>query len=320
MSNESKKQTTLQLKVAELNQMTPMQIVENEIVEQKFVTLYDAIHGSNHGQMIYEKEKFNFMKLISENTDLQQSTRVSLYGCFLDMAVNGLGLDQTGRPLCYIIARSVKSGRKAPDGKDVYEKRAGVNVTGYGEVVMRMRAGQIRHCDNPIIVYEGDVFQPELDELGNKKIKYKPLIPRKAGTKIIGAFIKITRNDGTTDFQWMLEDDIERLKGFSSRANSKYENGQRVAGAPNALYSSNKGQIDTGFLENKMIKHAFDSYPKVRTGDFSKLETNDAPDVIDYGLNQEDTDEPTSFGQVETDDQQVETITIQPAQEEETYF
>ena len=322
MTTDSKKQTSLQLKVADINAMSPFQMVENEVVEQKFIQLYDAIHGSKQGTMMYEKEKFNFMKLLSENPDLKQSTGLSLYGCFLDMAVNGLSLDQTGRPLCYVIARSVKSGRKTDDGKDIYEKRAGVQVTGYGEMVMRMRAGQIRHVDNPVIVYEGDVFQPDLDELGNKKIKYKPLIPRKTGAKIIGAFIKITRNDGTVDFQWMLEDDIERLKGYSSRNNSKYVNGQRVEGKANALYSSNGGQIDPGFLENKMIKHTFDAYPKVRTGEFSQLETQDVPDVINYGIKEnEETDEPQAFGPSESDNQPVDTVVIESTDsEEEDHF
>ena len=33
-----------------------------------------------------------------------------------------------------------------------------------------------------------------------------------------------------------------------------------------------------------MIKHAFDAYPKVRTGKFTVFETQEEPQEIDYGL------------------------------------
>lgn len=79
---------------------------------------------------------------------------MSLYGCFLDIAVNGLTLDQTGHPLCYILSRNCKTGYKNEHGNDIYEKRAYVSVTGYGELTMRMRAYQIKYADNPVVVYE----------------------------------------------------------------------------------------------------------------------------------------------------------------------
>lgn len=33
-----------------------------------------------------------------------------------------------------------------------------------------------------------------------------------------------------------------------------------------------------------MIKHAFDAYPKVRTGNYTSMETQQEEPVIDYGL------------------------------------
>lgn len=83
----------MQLKVAELNGMKPAQLIEDERVQQKFVQLFDSIHGSQNGELFYAKEKFNFMKLVSENKTLSQCTPLSLYGCFLDVSVNGLSLE-----------------------------------------------------------------------------------------------------------------------------------------------------------------------------------------------------------------------------------
>lgn len=286
----------IQIKVEELNALPATKIVENDSVQAKFIQMYNAIWGSQMGEQIYHKEVFNFQKVLRENPAVAECSKMSLFGCFLDMAVNGLSLDNTSHPHCYLIPRNVKTGHKDERGYDTYEKRASVSVTGYGELTMRMRAGQIRYADNPVIVYEGDIFSISLDN-GVKKITYSAAIPRKS-SNVIGAFIRIVRTDGSEDYQWLLEGDIQRLAKFSARSNSYYKNGQRVEGKANDLYSSNNGGIDPGFLENKMIKHAFDAYPKVRTGQFTVLATDQEEDIIDYGIVVEDgLNEPSSTDQ-----------------------
>jgi len=319
----------IQIKVEELNALPATKIVENEKVEQKFIQMYNAIWGSQMGEQIYHKEVFNFQKVLRESPKLAECSKMSLYGCFLDMAVNGLSLDNTSHPHCYLIPRKVKTGHKDPKGCDAYENRASVSVTGYGELTMRMRAGQIRYADNPVVIYEGDIFSVALDN-GVKKITYSAAIPRKS-TKVIGAFIRIVRCDGSEDFQWLLEGDIQRLANYSAKNNSYWKDGQKVEGKANDLYFSNEGCIDPGFLENKMIKHAFDAYPKVRTGNYTLLETEteEQPPVVDYGLVDEDlTNEPiqnipdaaTPFGE----DKQIEApqpvkVDVSKADEEEGF-
>lgn len=302
--------TAIQIKVEEINKLAPIEIVESPKVEQKFIQMYNAIHGCEMGVQIYHKEVFNFQKILTENPALQECSKMSLYGCFLDMAVNGLTLDPTGKPHCYILPRSTKTGYKDQHGKDIYEKRASVSVTGYGELVMRMRAGQIKYADNPVVVYEGDIFQPEL-VAGKKVITYKAAVPR-TSNKVIGAFIRIVRNDGSEDYHWMLEGDIDRLKGFSERANSYWDNNarRRVNGKANDLYTSNGGQIDPGFLESKMIKHAFDAYPKVKVGKFTQLQSLEEPEPeIDYGIEEGEAMDVTGFG----DPEHLEPEVVQPA-------
>lgn len=304
--------TAIQIRVEELNKLAPMEMVENPRVEQKFIQMYNSIHGTDKGVQMYHKEVFNFQKILQENPALQECSKMSLYGCFLDMAVNGLSLDPTGKPHCYVIPRNSKTGHKDQNGRDIYEKRASVSVTGYGELVMRMRAGQIKYADNPVVVYEGDTFSISLDN-GVKKITYSAAIPRKSNN-VIGAFIRIVRNDGSEDYQWLLEGDIDRLAGFSARSNSYWDNNarKRVVGKANELYSSNEGQIDPGFLENKMIKHAFDAYPKVRVGNFTQIQSIEEPEpVIDYGV--EDTDaEIVNNGFDEPEPEQVMDPVVQP--------
>ena len=134
----------IQIKVAELNQLNPLILADDNRVEQKFILMYNAIWGTDQGVQIYEKEKFNFRKILQDKPELQRCTPLSLYGCFLDIAVNGLSLDPTGRPHCYILSRNTKTGYKDQQGNDIYEQRAYLSISGYGELVMRQRAGQVR--------------------------------------------------------------------------------------------------------------------------------------------------------------------------------
>lgn len=314
----------IQVKIEELNALPATKIVENENVQAKFIQMYNAIWGAQVGTQIYQKEVFNFQKVLRENPAVAECSKMSLYGCFLDMAVNGLSLDPTGRPHCYLIPRSVKTGHKDEKGYDIYENRASVSITGYGELTMRMRAGQIKYADNPVVVYEGDTFRAELQS-GKKVVTYSAAIPRKS-TKVIGAFIRLVRLDGSEDYQWLLEGDIERLKHYSEKGNSYYDKqqGKRVIGKANALYSSNDGGIDPGFLENKMIKHAFDAYPKVRIGKFTQLESIEEPEQeIDYGIEDVDHEEmttgPAVFGDEDPGYKEPEKNVVAQTTEEDDY-
>lgn len=174
--------------------------------------------------------------------------------------------------MAYVIPYNANVGtRQNPQ----WEKRANLQISPYGELIMRMRAGHIRHADRPVVVYDGDVFKIGTNEQGQKVIQYDAAIPRKSKT-ITACFIRIERIDGTVDFQHMLPDDWERLKAFSEKKNN---------GKANALYGKD-GNIDPGFLEAKMIKHAFKTYPKIRIGDFTKLKSEETEEIkpINYGL------------------------------------
>lgn len=111
----------IQVKMEELNALPATKIVENEGVQAKFIQMYNAIWGTDKGEQMYHKEVFNFQKLLRDNPDVATSSKMSLYGCFLDIAVNGLTLDQTGHPLCYILSRNCKTGYKNEHGNDIYE-------------------------------------------------------------------------------------------------------------------------------------------------------------------------------------------------------
>lgn len=249
--------------------MNAFQVASADTTRQRFVALFNKIHGSKSGEMIYENELYHFTKKVQENQDLQKCTRLSLYGAFLDVAVQGLSFDPN-KKLAYLIPENVNLGTK-DDPK--WEKRAAMKISPYGELALRQQCGQIKYADDPVIVYEGDFFEVAIQG-GSKVVNYKSSLPRKSN-KIIAGFLRIVKNDDSVDFFVIDQPGIDRLKGYSERKNR---------GQANALYSSCNGGIDPGFFGAKLIKHAFQSYPKVKLkGQFSKLES-EKDEPIDYGI------------------------------------
>ncbi len=278
MENNSENKMT----ITELKSMSPFQVLEDTRVRERFVTLYNNIHNSEQGELFFEKEKYNLQRLIQASPALTKCTGFSTYGVLLDIASMGLTLENTSRPLMYVLPGSVNVGTKE---KKVWEQRMSIEISPYGELDLRIQAGQLLYADRPVIVFEGDEFKPKVTETGQKVVVYSAAIPRQSKT-IIGAFIKLTRPDRSFDFFWMLPEDIERLKGYSLKKNQWQDKEGNVHGEANSLYKSNEGQIDTGFLEAKVIKHAFKTFPKLRLGQFSTLQQDDQIQASDYGLDE----------------------------------
>lgn len=243
-------------------------VIRNEYVRSQFINVYNAI-WKDGGEGTYEREAMYFNNQLRDNDKLRKCTGMSVFFSFIDLAVRGLTLEPGAQALCYLLPRNYCIG-KNQQGQNIYESRCSLTISGYGELVLRAKAGQILHADNPVIVYEGDGFEfGEKD--GRKYVNYCCRIPRQSG-RIIACFLKITRPDGTVDYSVMTESDWKRLSDFSAKAN-RYWDGQRWVEKANQLYSTDGGQIDTGFLKAKCIKHAFKTYPKIAIGKGTQLES-----------------------------------------------
>lgn len=244
------------------------ELLEQPIIKDSFINVLIKIHGKSEGdaEMIFEKELLYFKKALSENQKLSQCTGISLYSAFLEIATTGLSIQPGGKSEAYLESRSAKDGRDG-NGQDKWIQVARFVITAYGELNMRIRAGQIIRMNNPQVIYEGDKFQPRTNEQGVLIVDYVPAIPRKTN-HIIGCYVCIVLPKNQYDFKWLLEDDIQRLAKYS-KPKSTDRNPDPQA---NALYSSNGGQIDPGFLEAKTIKHAMRAYSKLRVSDTVSFE------------------------------------------------
>ncbi len=250
--------------VANVINLPPDKMVKSKEVEDRFVNLYQLIHGKKNGKQIYQREAFHFLKVLSDDAEdaakkgrraLKDCNGISLYGAFLDSAVDQLSFEPALKHL-YLVTYGDKCVRM---------------IGGQGELFMRQLNGQIKHADNPVLVYEGDKFN-----YGSRNeqiyVEHEAFFPRKEGAAIIGCYLRIVRNDGTIDYKVFSMDEIQKLREFSKQPNSL----AWTKGLP-------------GMVQTKTIKHAFKSYPRVRKGQFTQLETETIDiDAIDiYGLGEQ---------------------------------
>lgn len=254
----------------QLQTMKAANVVRDENVRTQFINVYNSIWKEG-GEQVYEREAIYFNQQLRDKQQLRDCSGLSTYYAFIDLAVKGLSLAPGPQTLCYLLPRSIKVGVDQ-QGRDVWEKICNLTISPYGELLLRRAAGQIRYADNPIIVYEGDSFQYG-EQNGQKIVNYMSALPRKSD-KIIACFIKITRADGSIDYSVMTEQDWLRLKTYSDKQNTRFNASTKTYETKsNELYGVNGAQIDSGFLMAKCIKHAFKSYPKLKIGRGSALES-----------------------------------------------
>ena len=299
----------IEITIEQLNKLQPSEIVRQDNVRDKFIQIYEAMWTPStgvSGEAAYEKEARNFNRLLSEKEDIRKKcNHFSLFTSFLDVAISGLTLAPGTKAQAYLLARSIavdsyvdERGQK----KNRYETQCVLTISGYGELVLRARCGQIRHADNPVIVYEEDTFEFG-ERNGQKFVNYTCRLPHQSG-RIVACFMKITRADGSADYAVMLPEDWARLSNYSARQNTKYDyqTKQWVQGKPNALYTAQGGQIDPGFLVAKCIKHAFKTYPKARVGRATQLESQqvDETEITDeiYGITADGEKVDTATGEI----------------------
>lgn len=239
--------------VERLGKLHPWDVPVNPDVQNHIITLYNTVHGQG-GEAFCEREARFIHRTIIDDKAKWNVTSLSVFLAFVDLAVKDLTLEPGAQAVCYLLSRNTEL--TAPDGKKYWENRCYISVTGYGEILMRQRCGQIRHCDTPTVVYEGDQFS-YVESDGRKHVTYGLNIAHNPANPI-ACFMKITRIDGSIDYAIILPEGWARLSKFSERQNK---------GKANALYTSGAGQtIDPGFLIAKCVKHAFKSYPKLPIG------------------------------------------------------
>ena len=278
----------LSIKVEEINNLDKTKIVTDPSVREKFIDIYETMWTRStgiSGEAAYERESRNFNRILSEKEDIRKGcTNFSIFTAFIDLAISGLTLDPGTKAQAYLIARKVAVDSYYENGQRQYKYEVNciLTISGYGELVLRARCGQIQYADNPVIVYAEDEFEYG-ERNGQKYVNYGCRLPHNSG-RIEACFMKITRADGSIDYSVMLPEDWSRLAGYSARQNGRVNQQTRKweIGNPNALYGKQEDgslRIDPGFLIAKCIKHAFKTYPKARIGRGTQLESQQVDEM-----------------------------------------
>lgn len=251
--------------VSKLQQLKPWEVPTNAEVQNHIVALYNQVHGEG-GEAFAERESRFISRIIIDDKNKWNVTSLSVFLAYVDLAVKDLTLEPGAQAMCYLLNRSTKVPTADKDGNvmDRWENRCYLTVTGYGEILLRQRAGQIRHCDTPTVVYEGDEFS-YIERGGRKEVAYGLNIKHNPANPI-ACFMKITRIDGTSDYAIILPEGWQRLQNYSLKQNERGRRDKENAKANDLYFSGVGGSIDPGFLIAKCVKHAFKNYPKLPIG------------------------------------------------------
>ena len=273
--------------LGKLQQMKPWDVPLDPNVTNHIVTLYNSIHGEG-GECFAERESRYINRMIVDDKNKWNVTSLSVFLAFVDLAVKDLTLEPGAQAVCYLLHRGTPITVPDASGKlsEVWENRVYISITGNGEILLRQRAGQIRHCDTPTVVYEGDEFSYR-ERDGRKYVSYGLNLSHNVANPI-ACFMKITRIDASVDYAIILPEAWARLAKYSGKNNK---------GKVNALYTSGEGNtIDPGFLIAKCVKHAFKSYPKLPIGKGMVMEADmpeeeeQMPDYYNLGATPESTE------------------------------
>lgn len=261
--------------IALLETLNVLEIVQHPETMERFKELYKLVHRKSQmeADAYYETEAYFFLKMMKDSLELQRATKTSIYGAFIGMALLNLSYDPALK-LVYLYSSGVKTSPKNVT-PEVWEQRAKNEVSPYGELTLRIRAGQVKYVDNPVLVYSSDEFEYGTQRGTNHFYVHhivKNLNKREKNTPIIAGYVKITRPDDSVDYKVLTADEFE-----SFRSQSKMKDG--------AAYTTWKA----GMFMVKTLKHAWKNYPKLSLGAYISLSTDDDNDdesINEYNKNQ----------------------------------
>lgn len=238
-------------------------LLKDPAFQNEVITLYNTVNSSTDGKNWYERECRYIEKAYRDDSELRQCTVVSYGLMLLSLAYNGVSLEPKSKAEAYIVARGHRLVPKKWEdeakkkGKEIWEKRCVLMISGYGELKVRMNRGVIKHAGIPALVYEGDEFKI-INDGGHKHVHH---VQNMKSSVVTHAYIEITSMTGHVDVKPFTMEELMSYKNFSKDPTSPAWT-KGVGGGPTR-----------GMIEAKVIKHALSTYGKAAVGEYALLET-----------------------------------------------
>src|SRR5579859_5805439 len=97
-----------------------LSLIDRPDTQDRFVKIFSAVHNMpmERASNMFEVEKFSFQQELLEKA-IEGVSDLSKMGVFLDVISNGLSFSRQLKHV-FLMTRSVKTGRKDGNGKDIY--------------------------------------------------------------------------------------------------------------------------------------------------------------------------------------------------------
>jgi len=227
------------------DEATSLNVIDTVTAKERFIDAFKTNWGKSEEEAnsFYIAERIAFKSAL-EDEKIAKCLKDSILSAFITVAMKGLSIKD--KYLAYL----EPSYRRGKDNQS--ESVCLLKITIKGELTERIRSGHLKYATDVVIVYEGDTIDVEDIDGKGVTVKYKMAIPRKSN-KIIMAYVYLVMPNNDKRLSIFQMNDIERLKEYSLKKNKT---------SANALYTSDNGQIDTGFLKAKTIRHALNGICK----------------------------------------------------------
>lgn len=199
----------------------PIQMIDSDLVRERFIKNYELASQKKDGILAYQSQVISFRQLFQANAELTKCTMDSLYKCFIQASIRGYSLDQADQQ-CYMYPYGAVATLQPQAGAFVEKLK---------------RNKQILHSDQAKLVYKGDEIQVE----NGKVVKH---VEKFQSEQIILGYVKFTRFDNSEIYF------IYRPSDWAAwRSKSKQKEAENWKGGF-------EGQPVAAFLRTKIVLHA----------------------------------------------------------------
>lgn len=237
----------------EVRKMSIPDLLNYKPFRDRYINVYNVCHRSTDGAQHYDRETGFVKKLIMDVKRIADASAISVMSALLDLAYHGLSIEPISKAQAYIVPRAFNLGTKE---NKKWEQRVILMISAYGELALRVRSGIIKYVDGPYLVYEGDDYSTD-DGCPKHSRTHK-------SDKIIAAWMRITRYDGSTECK---EFSMTEIMAYRAKADAEQQNSSAWTGGVN-------GQPTRGMIEAKVIKHSFATYPRLKLGENTALDAD----------------------------------------------